>query len=214
MTDTRTSLLDAGVRLYGSNAAELLRGLSAGSVADEAGFHRQTFYRYWETQAEYVQDLMRHVLVAARAPVADGVTDLPTRRGVPGDLEDLARDLAHHDFVQVFEDPAVMLRVGLVVMQALDQSALGDQAQAYYDTTIDRVATGYQGLLDGIGRQPVDEVSARDLARIVQALLLGLVLQAKTADDDPHASTLLERATTAILAGLTQPIEADETATG
>jgi len=212
LAETRTALLDAGVRLYGSNAAELLKGLSAGAVADEAGFHRQTFYRYWDTQAEYVQDLVRHALDVADSPVADGVAALPTRRAVE-DLDDLARDLAHHDFARVLDDPAVMLRVGLLVMHALD--AEGERlAQRYYDTSIGRTAEGYDELLATLEREPVDGTSTRDLARILQALLLGLVLQAKSGRDQPHAGALLERATLVLLDGLTRPAASEASATG
>ena len=214
MTDTRSALLDAGVRLYGSNASELLRGLSAGAIAQEAGFHRQTFYRYWETQAEYVQDLMRHVLGTSGSPVADGVTELPQRCPEPVDLDAFARDLAHHDFVRVLEDPRVMMRVGLLVMQALDTAPLTGLLEDYYETTLDRVTAGYDELLAVLGREPLEGTTTRDLARTMQALLLGLVLQAKSADDDPHASVLLERATATLLAGLTQPIADDESAAG
>ena len=207
--ETRTALLDAGVRLYGSNAAELLKGLSAGAVADEAGFHRQTFYRYWETQAEYVQDLVRHALDPGDSPVADAVTELPSTHP-PADLEDVARDLAHHDFARVLEDPAVMLRVGLVAMQALDEG----QAQRCFEVWIDRVAEGYDELFATLGLEPADGTSTRDVARTLQALLLGLVLEAKFAKDETHGAELLERATLVLLEGLTQPVASEASATG
>jgi AcrR family transcriptional regulator len=212
MTDTRAALLDAGVRLYATNASELLRGLSAGAVAQEAGFHRQTFYRYWETQAEYVQDLMRHVLGPATAPVADGVSALRTRREATPDLATFARDLAHHDYARVLEDPQVMVRVGLLVTQALDHPPLDVLAEDFYAATMGRVADGYEQVLHDIGRRPAEGTSVRDLARLLQALLLGLVLQTKMADDEPHGSELLERATVALLVGLTEPVP--ESATG
>jgi AcrR family transcriptional regulator len=208
MVDTRTALLDAGVRLYGSSAADLLKGLSAGAVAEEAGFHRQTFYRYWDTQAEYVQELQRHVLATVDAPVADGVTVLADRRGPVEDLDGFARELARHDFVRILEDDRIWARVGLIVMQALDTPALSDAAKAFHDATMDRLADGYEDLLDAFGRRAVAGTTPRDLARILQALVLGLVLQAKFADDDPDASELLERATRALLLGLTEPAEA------
>jgi AcrR family transcriptional regulator len=206
-------MLEAGVRLYSSRADELLRGLSAGTVAKEAGFHRQTFYRYWDTHAEYVQDLVRHALDRDAPPVANGATTLPPPRHA-ADIEFFARDLAHHDFLRVLEDPGVMLRIGLIVMQAHDDAAARELAQDYYDTLIGQVAEGYEEFLESTGRVPVDGMTTRDLARILQALVLGLVLQAKSAEDEPHASVLLERAITALLTTLTEPDEDDVTATG
>ena len=211
MATTRQELLDAGVGLYATMSAELLKGLTAGAVAEAAGFHRQTFYRYWSTQSEYVQDLMRHVLGTDRSPVADGVKVLsaPTP---PTDLEEFARHLSRHDISRVLEDPQVMMRVGLLVMDALDRPALTELSQQFYDATIGSLAEGYTDALAGMGRTPVGETTPRDLARMVQGLMLGLVLQAKAAEDDPGAEVLLERATLAILAGLTEPTEGGEQA--
>jgi len=62
MPETKVAMLDAGVRLFSAQAGELLKGLTAGTVAQEAGFHRQTSYRYRDTHAEYVQDLVRHLM--------------------------------------------------------------------------------------------------------------------------------------------------------
>jgi len=64
--------------------------------------------------------------------------------------------------------------------------------QEFYDTTIGRLAESYESLLDDVDRVPVDDVTARDLVRVVQALLIGLVVQAKAADDDPHPEWLAE----------------------
>ena len=44
---TREQLLDAGIRLFREGRATILRSLTAGVVASEAGYHRQTFYRHW-----------------------------------------------------------------------------------------------------------------------------------------------------------------------
>ena len=205
MTDTRGALLDAGVRLYSSRAGELLKGISAGSVAREAGFHRQTFYRYWETQAEYVQDLLRHALTTEQPPVADGVTLLPTRVP-PDDLAAFARDLAQHDFRRVLEDSRARMRIGLLFTGALGTAELSEDVGAFYEMTMASVAEGYESLLDSLGLETVDDTTARDLARTVQALLFGLVVQSITKEDDPHGSVLLERATRALLEAFTRPV--------
>src|SRR6185503_1545570 len=104
---------------------------------------------------------------------ADGATTLPPPRQA-SDLESFARDLAHHDFLRVLQDPGVMLRIGLIVMQAHDDPAARGLAQDYYEALIGQVAEGYEELLAATGRVPAPGVTTRDLARILQALVLGL----------------------------------------
>jgi len=206
MTETREAMLEAGVRLYGTLAGDLLRGMTAGSVAQEAGFHRQTFYRYWDTQAEFTQDLIRHVLSPPSTPVADGVSVIPESEGGPVDLATFARDVAHHDFARVVDDRRVAMRIGLNVMEALTSPALAALAERYYEASISKLADAYDEALAGMGLEPAPPLTSRDLARMIQGLLLGLVLQAKVARDDPHAGELLERAVAALLEGLTRPV--------
>jgi AcrR family transcriptional regulator len=210
MIDTRKALLDAGVRLYGRSANEQLKGLSAGAVAEAAGYHRQTFYRYWGTQREYVSDLIRHLLDTRDPPPADGVTTLSEE---VDDLDGFARGLAHRDLFRLLDDPRTMMRIGLLVTQALEQAPIPDLLQDFYDRAIGQLTTGYEDLLDRTDRVPVDGTTARDLARILHALLLGLVLQVKAAEDDPHVGVLLERAGVVLLEGLTEPVAAPRSAT-
>jgi AcrR family transcriptional regulator len=200
--NTRDDLLNAGISLYQRLSSSLLRGLTAGDVATEAGYHRQTFYRYWDTQAAYVSDLIRHVLALAGA--ADGVEILPDRRSKGLSPEDLVRDIARYDYRKHAEDPVVALRIGLLSMQALEGAELSDLAQSSYDADMDRVAEGFAELLADWGREPIAPLATRDLARLQQALLTGLLLQDQTATDHPSPGALYEIASARILLALTQ----------
>jgi AcrR family transcriptional regulator len=199
-------MLDAGVALYGQDAAQLLKHLSAAAVADEAGFHRQTFYRYWETQREYVQELLRHLLAPTRPPVADGVTVLAERREVPEDLEAFIQELAEHDFARATTDPVGAMRVGLLMMNGLAEGRPRMLLQDLYDRTMTTVAAGYDELLDGWGREMVPGCTTRELARMIQALVLGLVIQTKGASDDPTGDALLATAIRTLVESLTRPV--------
>jgi AcrR family transcriptional regulator len=205
MSDTRSELLDAGVRLYGSMASELLKGLTAAKVATEAGFHRQTFYRYWDTQAEYVQDLLRHVLGTEATPTADGAPTMVSRQP-PSDLGALVKDLVGHDFVRLAESDGARMRISLAVVDALRQPPLDELLREFYETSIQRLESAYDAMLEALGRRPVPPVTTRELVRIVQALLAGMVLQAKAGNDDPHPSVLLEWAVLTLFQGLTEPV--------
>jgi len=206
MTDTKEAMLDAGVRLFGVQAGDLLKGLTAGTVAQEAGFHRQTFYRYWDTQAEYVQDLIRHLMAPPTRLVADGVAVVAERRtGTAADMASFIHDMARFDFARVLEDRQAAMRVGLLMMEALTGGATGARTQRYYDQTMDLVASHYDLLLEGWDLEPRPPITSRDLGRMLQALLLGLVVQVKSASDDPHGAEIFETAAVALLTSLTQP---------
>ena len=200
-------MLESGVRLFGTLAGDLLKGMTAGSVAQEAGFHRQTFYRYWDTQGEYVQDLIRHLLAPPERPVADGAAMVAERADSP-DMASFVHDMAQVDFVRVLEDRQAAMRVGLLMMEALKVGNAAQQTEAYYERTMTLVVQNYEALLDGWGLELVAPTTTRDLARMVQALVLGLVVQAKACEDEPHASVVLERAVTALLECLTRPVAA------
>ncbi len=205
MTETREAMLEAGVRLYSTLAADLLRGMSAGAVAKEAGFHRQTFYRYWDTQSEYVRDLIRHVLAPPDRPVADGAAVVAEYHdGV--DMASFIHDMARVDFVQAIEDRSAAMRVSLLMMEALGGGEPAEQTAAYYERTMVLAAQSYEVLLQRWSLELVPPSTTRDLARMVMALVLGLVVQAKSCEDDPHASVVLERAVATLLEGLTRPM--------
>lgn len=203
MTETRQALLEAGVRLYSTMAGDLLKGLAAGDVAREVGFHRQTFYRYWDTQGEYVNDLLRHVLSPGPSPVADGVAGLDDDGEM--DLEVLVSRIVPHDLARVLDDPRIMMRVGLASMRAFDDDPLAIQAQGLVGGALEEMATGYEALLDRVGRRLRPGVRSEDLARAVGGLLLGVVLQQWLAGPDPDSRLLVERATVALIEGLTEP---------
>lgn len=207
---TRDDLLDAGVRLFRMLPANFLRVLTVGAVTNEAGFHRQTFYRYWDTQAEYVSELSRRLLSTDGTPVANGVQVLPSRRSEPQDPGELAADVARYDFHRVAEDPSVMMRIGLLSMQALDEEPLAELMSAYYETSMDRLASAFETLLEGWGRECVSPFTPRDLARIQQALLIGFVLQDKASSDDPPAVDVFRRTLAQIFVTFTKFVVADE----
>lgn len=196
MADTRTALLDAAVRLYSTGGAEQLKGLTAGAVAEEAGFHRQTFYRYWGTHAEFVQDLVRHVLASA-----DGVTVLAER---PADPEDLALHLVDHDLARAMADPMVAMRIGLLMTNAVGRA----RPRAH---GMEAAVRAYDELLADWGREMAPGCTTAMLARMVQALVLGLVVESKAGVDGPDGAGVLATAIRALFESLTRPVPAKAT---
>lgn len=207
MNDTRDALLMAGVQLYSHLRADLLRGLTAGRVAETAGFHRQTFYRYWDTQAEYVQDLVRFVLDGHRGATPDGAGTRPDGPSGHVDFESFVRERAHHDFERFVNDPMGPLRVGLFAMRggAPEVEALLEQ---FYERVMAELAAGYDALLRDWGREPTPPYGARDIARVLQSLGLGMALSVSFAREAVSPKQLHEQATVDILTTMTRPREA------
>ena len=209
MATTREEMLEAGVRLYGARSTGLLRGLTAGALAERAGFHRQTFYRHWETQSEYVQDLVRWLLDPGRGPAADGAEVLPRRHDAPADLEAFVHDLARHDLDRLLSEETVRMRFGLLMTEVLREPPFPEILQAYYESTMGRLAAAYDALLGTWGLELLDGVTSRDVARMIQAQLIGFAVLATSVQVDPPSTLLFERSTVILLRGLSRPRPAD-----
>jgi len=207
---TRDELLDAGVRLFRMVPEAFLKSLSVVTVAEEAGFHRQTFYRYWDTQAEYVNELICRLMSTDSAPAADGMEVLPSRRSGRQDPARLMEDVARYDFDRVVDDPAVMMRIGLVALHALEDDGMAAMSRAYHESTIDRLADAFASLLEGWGRECVPPFTVRELAQIQLALLVGFVLQAKASGDDWSTAELFRGSLVQMLMGHTRDSSASD----
>lgn len=198
-------MLEAGARLYGARSTGLLRSLTAGALADRAGFHRQTFYRHWETQSEYVQDLVRWLMDPGRGPAADGAEVLAEGHDTPADLEAFVHDLARHDLDRFLSEETIRMRFGLLMTGVLREPPFEEIARAYYESTMERLAAAYGALLGSWGLELLEGVTSRDVARMIQAQLIGFAVLAKSVEDDPPSTLLFERSTVTLLRGLSRP---------
>ena len=205
---TREAFLSAGVRLYGSMSDRLLRGFTAGVVSDEAGFRRQTFYRYWDTQADYVRDLILHLL-SDHTPAADGAAVLPSRRGGVGDWGEMAVDIARYDYRRMASDPRVRMRIGLATMGGTADLGLAEEAQEYYTRVAERVQEAFDAVFEGAGVRARSPLTTSDLVRLHQAILVGLVVLELALDDGTASAELYERVFAWIGEALTEPVDAE-----
>jgi AcrR family transcriptional regulator len=207
-SDTRFALLSAGLRLYGEPSANLLRWLTAGAVAEEAGFHRQTFYRYWDTQEQYVEDLIELTLDDDAEPVADGVTVVPRRRvGRDSTFAGLAADIARYDFERLRNDASLSARIGIWSLREV-RPDVAEGVTRCHDRAMEHLTDGYEQLFDEWGRSPRPPFEVDDIARIFDALLLGLVLRPPVADAQEPVE-LYEQSVRELLPGLTLRVQAD-----
>jgi AcrR family transcriptional regulator len=205
VAETRAAFLRAGVRLYQARAGESLKVLTAGAVAEEAGFHRQTFYRYWTTQSDYVADLILWLLGNERAPSMDGAVVLAE---AGADLEGFVRDLPVHDIAHVLDDEQVRMRIGLALLQAINPTTGQGRGEAYYRSTMKRLTEAYETLLVSWGRELAPGYTIVDLVRAMQALGTGFALQSLAmADGRLSGVAAARRAVAAVIEGMTQPVK-------
>ena len=129
---TREQLIEAGIRLFREGRATILRSLTAGTVAAEAGYHRQTFYRHWDTQCDYVGELMEVVFAIGEPPVERrSLIDTPAST-----FEDRVRQHARKEIDRLWDDPKGAVRIGLLAMGQLSEGRPRELAEAFYQDSV------------------------------------------------------------------------------
>lgn len=203
MTDTRDELLKAGVRLYAQLRSKHLQALTAGRVAATAGFHRQTFYRHWGTQAEYVNDLLRFALGGENDPVVEGLPAAGDSAAVPSDFESFVRALTRHEFARFTRDHMREFRFGLMTQRG-GSSAIDDLLDEFMGRVQREATVGFDALLRAWGREPVPPYTTQAISLAVQSLAMGLSV-AEPYVPVPPAAELFEELTVDLLKTMTRP---------
>lgn len=202
---TRDRLLAAGIGLFREGRLPILRSLTAGTVADEAGYHRQTFYRHWETQNDYVADLIE---LAFRPPAPDR-----RARGIvlgppPATFDDRVRHEVRLEFERLDQDPLVSVRIGLLAMGQLREGRPRELAEAFHRDAITTLEARWGEVLQASGRRPAPARTLEDVARAVRGCLNGFLTEGALANDRRRARQLCESSVLLIVTALTEPCDA------
>lgn len=199
---TRDRLLEAGIRLFREGRLAILRSLTAGIVADEAGYHRQTFYRHWETQQDYVADLIELAFTPASSerPGAGLVLGPP-----PSTFEERVRAEVQREFERLDQDPLVSVRIGLLSMGQLQEGLPRERAEAFHRDAIATLQRRWADLLEQSDRRPAPNRTIDDVARAVRACLNGFLTEGALAGDRRRARQLCESSVLLVVTALTEP---------
>jgi len=201
---TKERMISAGVRLFAEGRAPILRSLTAGTVAKEAGFHRQTFYRHWETQCDYVTDLVLRVFAS---PADDGQTEVGFGAGRgPGSFEESVRAQARRDFDVLERDPTASVRVGLIAMGQLGDARASEVAGAYYEAANRELTARYSQLLAEWDRRPRPPHTIEDIAMAVQAQLVGNMLHVLVSGESTQARRLYVSTGFSLVRDMSEPL--------
>lgn len=198
---TRDQLIEAGIRLFREGRATILRSLTAGTVAAEAGYHRQTFYRHWDTQCDYVGDLMEVVFATSDEP--------PERRSLidppATTFEDRVRQHARKEIDRLWDDPKGAVRIGLLAMGQLGEGRPRELAEAFYQDSVDQLEAALAEILADHNRRPCAPHTLEDVARGVRAQINGFVIEAAFVGDARRARRLFDVMVVQVVTDLTEP---------
>lgn len=176
-TDSRRRLLEAGMALLAeSNRSDLSRVLTTGAVAERAGLHRQTFYLYWGSQAEYLDDFVDFVTdpaVSSQSERLERLADL-----MPDPTDDPAaevRDRSAETFSHWADDPVHVSRMVLWALHGAD-GQVAERLRQLYRANDEHTAAGYKQIGDQWGVEPRPPFTYESIALLFNAVRDGLLL--------------------------------------
>ena len=187
---TRAALVDAAWRLVDRmSLADLLRDLTPSSVAAEAGRTPGSFHHHFNDHEAFVSAMVDHVLLAHDADEEiEAVTSILEKVGDswgPGLARAAAR--ADWDLWQRPERRRRLLREDLVETMApttvLDdgRSLREVVAVEHWHRSIGQVSAMYDAFLDAMERRLVEPFTTDQVAKVIAAVLQGLLLSANVA---------------------------------
>jgi AcrR family transcriptional regulator len=193
---TRQALLDAGVRILVRDPAVNAFGhLKAPRVSSEAGRTVGAFFHHWDTQQDYVHDLVAYVLTEFPSVTFDALD----RRGdevlaAGATVDDAILDACRASLDLVPQDPQTIVELLLWASAPRDEQ-VRELAQAGYDALDDRNQPFFEGLLTLLGRKPRPPFTTRSIGIIIsnfgQALALRRVITPDALPDEAFGWTLL-----------------------
>jgi AcrR family transcriptional regulator len=183
--DTREAFLESAMLvLAGSFREHLRRVLTTGAVAEAAGLHRQTFYLYWDTQAEFIEDFVDYVTDPAAS------TSSARLASIDDDLDDAGDDpaaevrrMSERTFRSWIEDPVHFSRMVLWATHNDDDYVL-QRMRALYRANNEAAAAGFGAIGDAWGIEPKPPFTLESIAALFNALRDGLLLHLLISGDD------------------------------
>lgn len=175
--ESRRRLLEAGMALLAeSSRGDLSRVLTTGAVAERAGLHRQTFYLYWGSQAEYLDEFVDFVTDPSVSPQSERLATLAEQMPGPGeDASSEVRERAAATFAHWTDDPVHVARMVLWALHAAD-GHVADRLRALYRNDDAHTAEGYKRIGDQWGIEPRPPFTYESIALLFNALRDGLLL--------------------------------------
>lgn len=159
-----------------SHRGDLSRVLTTGAVAEKAGLHRQTFYLYWGTQSEYLDDFVDFVTDPSVSSQSERLERLAEK--MPHPTDDPAtevRERSAETFSHWADDPVYVSRLVLWALHGADLE-VAERLRHLYRTNDENTAAGYKQIGDQWGVEPRPPFTYESIALLFNAVRDGLLL--------------------------------------
>ena len=218
LDDASRAFLEAGIRLLAAaSREELNRLVSASAVSEEADLSRQTFYRRWSNQTDFVDDLITYLTDPSHSPGSERLADLHDEADSvdPEDPAAEVRRLSRQTFGRFTGDPTQMSRMLLWAVHLNDQR-VAERLENLYTTNDRAAADGFDRIGQVWGIEPRPPFTLDSVAVLFNALRDGLILHLSIDPDRVPPSffgDVMVAVTTAVVRRIDDPedeIDVDE----
>jgi AcrR family transcriptional regulator len=172
--ETQRRILEAGIDLWGSQPPSVLfSGLTVASLSKGAGVTRSTFYAYWPSTEDYLNDLIDHLAdrEAAEGPAVDNRTLGELNTAGPN-LVVRFLDGFQSRFAAAVADPVVRLRLGL--LSKADDPATAERLRVMFRASEIRRGQTFKYLRDAWAREPRPPLDETQMQALFSVILDGL----------------------------------------
>ena len=215
---TRERLLDAGAAILLEDEEPVDVALKASRVTRRANLTSGAFFHYWQTQQDYVKEVLDHTLEGERSRfhTFDAVAEVLQRLLQRGDspLTDDVRkeavlEAGQRSLEALTESPVFAAQMALWSRHLHDKD-IGNRLKKHYRELDEQAEQLYGKLLEDWGVEPREPYTIERIAAILTALANGLAIR-RAIDPEalPDEHEFLGNVTLALLPTMTQRVSSD-----
>jgi AcrR family transcriptional regulator len=208
---TRTDLLEAGAELLKDRpVGDVTAQVRAQDVVRYAGVSTGAFYYHWQSQYDYIKDLLDHVLSPDRYKLLLNETMKKAEKHAcdGDDVETAVREACKANFEGLVHDPYHGLTLALWG-RAKEDERIRDRVKHLVQERNERYIPFYNEMLERFGLKMREGYTVEQLQTALAALAEGLVIR-YAHDDDAEVGAggdLFGTAAIQLVRGMTEPAD-------
>ena len=206
--DNRTVFLEAGEALLAESATETtMRSLTVRAITKRARRSTGAFYHYWETQADYIRDLVPFLMRWDARVDGDPVIE-QVQAAEPSQLDVAFATWLLDGAIDTIATTPIGRLEWLLFSMVDDPEVCGILHDLYRDYA-DVFAAEYERLFGGVGLRPVDGMTWVDFSTMVTATLDGLAMR-RAIDPERASKDIAARMLAAVVTSVLVPVDAPD----